>query len=60
MHIKESPMHVAPVYIGFSERSGHFGSYVHSIFMHFYKRLFSGLEPHELMVTSQVNKNDEG
>jgi hypothetical protein len=37
---KDSPVHIAPTCAG----SDHFGSYVYSIFLHFYKRLFQGLE----------------
>jgi hypothetical protein len=42
---KVSPVHVAPVCVGFKEGSDHFMSYVHSFSLHFYKRLFPGLEP---------------
>jgi hypothetical protein len=45
-----SPVHVAPACIG----SDHFGSYVRSISLHFYKRLFPGLEP----MTSWSQGND--
>jgi hypothetical protein len=38
---KGSLMHVAPSYTG----SNHFGSYVRSLSLHFFKRLFPGLEP---------------
>jgi hypothetical protein len=38
-------MHVAPTCVGSGEGFSHFGSYVHSISLHFCKRLFSGLEP---------------
>jgi hypothetical protein len=34
-------VHIAPACAG----SDHFGSYVHSLSLHFYKRLFPGLEP---------------
>jgi hypothetical protein len=40
-----SPMHVAPACIGFEEGSDHFGSYVRSLSLHFYKRMFPGFEP---------------
>jgi hypothetical protein len=33
-------MHVAPVCIGFGEGFDHFGSYVRSLSLYFYKRLF--------------------
>jgi hypothetical protein len=36
---------VAPACAGSREGSDHFGSYVHSLSLHFYKRLFPGLEP---------------
>jgi hypothetical protein len=45
MKKKGSPVHVAPAYAGSGEGSDHFGSYVCSLSLHFYKRLFSGLEP---------------
>jgi hypothetical protein len=41
-----SPVHVAPACAGFGKESGHFGSYVCSISLHFGKRLFLELEPH--------------
>jgi hypothetical protein len=37
-------VHVTPACAGSEKGSDHFGSYVHSIFLHFCKRLFSGLE----------------
>jgi hypothetical protein len=43
--IKGSPVHVAPACTGSRERSDHFGSYVRSLSLHFYKRLFPVLEP---------------
>jgi hypothetical protein len=39
------PVHVAPACARSGEGSDHFGSYVHSLFLHFCKRLFPGLEP---------------
>jgi hypothetical protein len=39
--LKSSPVHIAPACAG----SDHFGSYVRSLSLHFFKRLFSGLEP---------------
>jgi hypothetical protein len=42
---KSSLVHVTPACVGYGEVSDHFGSYVHSLSLHFYKRLFSGLEP---------------
>jgi hypothetical protein len=44
-HKKGSPVHVVPACTGSGEGSNHFGSYVHSISLHFYNRLFPGLEP---------------
>jgi hypothetical protein len=41
---KGSPVHVAPTYIGSGEWFDHFRSYVHSLSLHFCKRLFLGLE----------------
>jgi hypothetical protein len=38
-------VHVAPTCAGSRERFDHFGSYTHSISLHFCKRLFPGLEP---------------
>jgi hypothetical protein len=38
-------VHVAPAYAGSGEGSDHFGSYVHSISLHFCKSLFPRLEP---------------
>jgi hypothetical protein len=38
-------VHVASACIGSGEGSGRFGSYVHSISLHFCKMLFPGLEP---------------
>jgi hypothetical protein len=38
-------VHVAPACTGYGEGSDHFGSYVHSISLHFCERLFPGLEP---------------
>jgi hypothetical protein len=37
-------VHVAPAYAGSMEGSDHFGSYIRSLSLHFYKRLFPGLE----------------
>jgi hypothetical protein len=42
---KGSPVHVAPACIPSKEGSDHFMSYVHNLSLHFYKRLFLGLEP---------------
>jgi hypothetical protein len=42
---KGSLVHVAPACAGFGEGSDHFGSYVHSLSLHFCKRLFLRLEP---------------
>jgi hypothetical protein len=42
---KGSPVHVAPSCAGSRDGSDHFGSYVHSLSLHFCKRLFPGLEP---------------
>jgi hypothetical protein len=42
---KGSPVHVTPAYEGSKEGSDHFGSYVRSLSMHFYNRLFLGLKP---------------
>jgi hypothetical protein len=42
---KGSPVHVAPACVGSGEGSDHFGSYARSLSLHFYKRLFPGLEP---------------
>jgi hypothetical protein len=44
-HLKGSPMHVASAYAGSGEGSDHFRSYVRTISLHFYKRLFLGFEP---------------
>jgi hypothetical protein len=44
-HKKGSPVHVAPACAGSGEGSNRFGSYVHSLSLHFCKRLFLGLEP---------------
>jgi hypothetical protein len=41
---KGSLMHIAPAYAGFGEGSNYFGSYVHSLSLHFCKRLLE-LEP---------------
>jgi hypothetical protein len=41
---KGSPVHITPVCAGSEEGSDHFGSYVHSFSLYFYKRLFPGLE----------------
>jgi hypothetical protein len=38
-------MHIAPACVGSREGSDHFGSYVHSLSLHFLERLFPGLEP---------------
>jgi hypothetical protein len=46
-----SPVHVVPVCAGSGEGYDHFGSYVCNLSLHFYKRLFPILEPHDLMVT---------
>jgi hypothetical protein len=43
--VKGSLVHVAPACAGSGEGSNHFGSYVRSLFLHFCKRLFPGLEP---------------
>jgi hypothetical protein len=43
-HIKGSLVHVALACAGSREGSDHFGFYVHNLLLHFYKRLFSGLE----------------
>jgi hypothetical protein len=43
--IKESPVHITPACAGTREGSDHFGSYVRSLSLYFYKRLFPGLEP---------------
>jgi hypothetical protein len=48
--IKGSLVHIAPAYAGSGKGYNHFGSYVPCLYMHFYKRLFSGLD---LMVTRQ-------
>jgi hypothetical protein len=37
-------MIVAPACVGFREGSNQFGSYVRNLSLHFYKRLFPGLE----------------
>jgi hypothetical protein len=42
---KGSPVCVAPTCAGSGKWSNHFGSYVCSIFLHFCKMLFPGLEP---------------
>jgi hypothetical protein len=42
---KRGLVRVAPACAGSREGSEHFGSYVHSISLHFYKRLFPRLEP---------------
>jgi hypothetical protein len=42
---KGSPVHVAPACAGSGEGSDHFGSYVRSLYLHFCKRLFPGLDP---------------
>jgi hypothetical protein len=42
---KGHPVHVAPACAVSGEASNHVGSYVHSLSLHFCKRLFSGLEP---------------
>jgi hypothetical protein len=39
------PVHVALTCVRSGEGSDHFGSYVHSLSLHFCKRLFLGLEP---------------
>jgi hypothetical protein len=41
--------HIAPAYVGSEEGSNRFGSYVRSISLYLYKRLFT----HDLMVTRQ-------
>jgi hypothetical protein len=38
-------MHIASACVGSKKVSDHFRSYVHSPSIHFWKRLFSGLEP---------------
>jgi hypothetical protein len=43
--VKGSPVHIAPACAGSREESDHFGSCVHSLSLHFYKRLFLRLEP---------------
>jgi hypothetical protein len=48
-----SPMYVAPACAGSGKGSNHFESYVRSIYLHFSKRLFPGLEP--MTLWSQVN-----
>jgi hypothetical protein len=50
---KGSPVHVAPACSRSGERSDHFGSYARNLSLHFYKRLFLGLETHDLMITRQ-------
>jgi hypothetical protein len=40
-----SLMHIAPTYTGSGEGSDHFESYACSLSLHFWKRLFPGLEP---------------
>jgi hypothetical protein len=47
---KSNLVHVAPACAG----SDHFGSYIRSLSLHFYKRLFLGLEP----MTSWSQGND--
>jgi hypothetical protein len=42
---KGSPVHVAPACVGYREGSDHFESYVLSLSLHFYKKLFPGLGP---------------
>jgi hypothetical protein len=42
---KGSPIHIAPACTGSREGSDHFRSYVHSLFLHFCKKLFPGFEP---------------
>jgi hypothetical protein len=50
---KSCMMHVVPACVGSGEGSDHFRSYVRSLYLHFCKRLFLGLE---LMASwSQVN-----
>jgi hypothetical protein len=39
-----SLVHVALAYVGYGDESDHFESYVHNFFLHFYMRLFLGLE----------------
>jgi hypothetical protein len=41
--IKDSSVHIAPVCTGPRGGSGHFGSYVRSLSLHFCRRLFPGL-----------------
>jgi hypothetical protein len=43
--IRGSPVHVALACAGSGEGSDHIGSYVRSLFLHFFKRLFPRLEP---------------
>lgn len=42
---KGSLVNVAPACTGSEERSDHIGSIVCSLFLHFFKRLFLGLDP---------------
>jgi hypothetical protein len=52
--IRGGPVHVAPACAGPGEGSDHIGSYVLSLFLHFFKRLFPRLEP----MTSWLQGND--
>jgi hypothetical protein len=42
-HKRGNPVYIALGCTGFEEVSKHFKSYVRRLFLHFYKRLFSGL-----------------
>jgi hypothetical protein len=52
--LKGSPVHVAPTCAGSREWSNHFGSYVYRLSVHFYNRLFPGLEPVSIHVWDEI------
>jgi hypothetical protein len=50
---KGIPVHVAPACTGSGEGSDHFRSYVHSLSLHFCKRLFPGPHGHKATTLTQ-------